>query len=164
MKPSIFIGVSLFVLVSLNWLIVDKELILHSGRTILCELGPRDPRSIMQGDYMVLRYVISREAANALPRDRFDGGLVVSIDNNDVASFQRLDDGGALAANEARIRFRRRNSHLFSRDSVWIGAESYFFQEGRAQVFAQARYGELKVAANGETVLIGLRDANRRPL
>jgi uncharacterized membrane-anchored protein len=135
--PALIVS-TLLVLASLNWLIVAKERILQTGQTVLCELAPRDPRSIMQGDYMFLRYSVAEAAAN------------------DIATFKRLDDDTALAGNEVRIRFRRRQQG-FPQGMIRIGAESYFFQEGRADDFSKAKYGELKVAPSGECILVGLR-------
>jgi uncharacterized membrane-anchored protein len=154
---------SLLVLGCLNWLIVAKERIILTGRTVLCELAPRDPRSLMQGDYMVLRYTVAEDARREISKDTQDGHLVLSLNENDVASFQRIDDGSPLADDEVRIRFRRRH-HRFRRGMIRLGAESYFFQEGRADDFSRAKYGELKVAASGECILVGLRDGNRKRL
>ena len=63
-----------------------------------------------------------------------------------------------MQAHELVIRFRKRGQ------VVRIGAESFFFQEGQADVYALAKYGELKVAKDGEVVLVGLRDAERKVL
>ena len=163
MKTATLTITSLLVLGSLNWLIVAKEQVLRSGRTVLCELAPRDPRSIMQGDYMVLRYSIAEAAAPHIPESTYAGYLVLKLNQNDVAEFKRIDDGTALAANEVRIRFRRA-CQSFRRGMIWIGAESYFFQEGQADEFDNARYGELKVAPDGESILVGLRSAELDPL
>lgn len=38
-----------------------------------------------------------------------------------------------------------------------LGAESFFFQEGNAKYYTGAKYGELRVAENGDSVLSGLR-------
>ena len=38
-----------------------------------------------------------------------------------------------------------------------LGAESFFFQEGDAKYYAGAKYGDLRVAENGDSVLSGLR-------
>jgi uncharacterized membrane-anchored protein len=62
-------------------------------------------------------------------------------------------DSTALADDEVRVRYRRRGHR------VRIGAESFFFEEGTAERYATARYGELRVAPDGEVVLVGLRDA-----
>ena len=40
----------------LNWSIYQKEQTLRDGQLVLFELAPVDPRSLMQGDYMSLRY------------------------------------------------------------------------------------------------------------
>ena len=164
MNRSVLLATSLIVLGCLNWLIIAKERVLSSGRTVLCELVPVDPRSIMQGDYMTLRYRIADDAAKQVSANTFDGHLILKLNTNDVASFQSLDDGKTLASDEVRIRFRRRHTGSWVRDALRIGAESYFFQEGRGDHFAKARYGELKVAPNGECILVGLRDSQRARL
>ena len=163
MKTPTLIVTTLLVLGSLNWMIIAKERILKTGRTVLCELAPVDPRSLMQGDYMILGYAVAEDASSRIPADTHDGHLILSLNRNDVASFERIDDESPLAENEVRITFRRRRSS-FWRSRIRIGAESYFFQEGRADDFDKAKYGELKVAPNGECILIGLRDENRKKL
>src|SRR3546814_17810835 len=47
---------------------------------------------------------------------------------------------------------------------VAIGAESFLFQDGHAEAYAAARYGILKVAPDGSSVLAGLADSERRPI
>jgi uncharacterized membrane-anchored protein len=163
MKSKTLIVTSLLVLGCLNWMIIAKERLIYSGRTVLCELAPRDPRSIMQGDYMVLRYAAAEEARAALSADTYDGRLILSLNQNDVARFERIDDGSPLADNEVRIRFLRRYQNT-RRGMIRIGAESYFFQEGRADDFDKAKYGELKVAPNGASILVGLRSVELDPL
>jgi uncharacterized membrane-anchored protein len=163
MKTSTLIVTSVLVLGCLNWLIIAKERVLQSGRTVLCELVPVDPRSLMQGDYMVLRYKVAEDAAPHVSEKTFDGQLVLSLDENDVASFKRIDNDPALASDEVRIRFRRRHNS-FRRGTIRIGAESYFFEEGRGNDFSKAKYGELKVAPNGDGILVGLRDKDRKQL
>ena len=45
-----------------------------------------------------------------------------------------------------------------------MGAESFFFQEGHAAYYEKARYGEIRVAADGKSVLEGLCDEQFKPL
>jgi uncharacterized membrane-anchored protein len=137
-------------------LVVHKEGVLRDGRRVLLKLAPRDPRSLMQGDYMVLRYAVAGEVRGE--EWGLDGRLVLTIDGDDVGALARRDDGRALAPGEVRLRYRIRKR------GVRLGAESFFFQEGQAELYAQAEYGELRVAPSGEAVLVGLRDAERRPL
>ncbi|RJQ16280.1 MAG: hypothetical protein C4560_09865 [Nitrospiraceae bacterium] len=49
-------------------------------------------------------------------------------------------------------------------DDVRLGAESFFFQEGHAEYYSTAKYGELRVSNDGDSVLVGLRDKNLVPL
>ena len=45
----------------LNLGILSKESLKANGETILLELAPRDPRSLLQGDYMALNYRLHNE-------------------------------------------------------------------------------------------------------
>jgi uncharacterized membrane-anchored protein len=137
---------------AVNFSIWQKENLLANGRVVFLELAPVDPRSLMQGDYMALRF---RVADNAFGRgDRKlvgDGRIVVSVDDNNVASFKRLDDNTALAANEVRMRYRIRD------DRPKFATNAFFFQEGHAKFYERARYGEFRVSEKGELLLTGLR-------
>jgi uncharacterized membrane-anchored protein len=142
-------GAVALVLVAVNWKIAAKERIKTHGERILLELAPVDPRSLMQGDYMALRFSLARDIDSEVA-----GSLPLAIDANGVATKGSDADAGAL-----RIRYRIRN-----RD-VWLGTNAYFFEEGTAQRYEKARYGEFRVdRGTGEAVLTGLRDENRKPL
>jgi uncharacterized membrane-anchored protein len=139
----------LLVLVAVNVSIVAKESIKSQGELILLELAPVDPRSLMQGDYMALRFTLA-EAIDP----QVAGPAAVVIDEKRVAT---------LAPNPAAatlfVRYRVRNGQ------VWLGTNAYFFEEGSAARFEQARYGEFRVDRDtGEAVLTGLRDINQKPL
>lgn len=140
-----------------GYVVIQKEQVLASGETVLLPLAPVDPRSLMQGDYMVLRYAIVAE----LPDPRHlkpRGALIITRDVDNVAHYARLDDGSPLAPGERRLRYRK------SGHEVSLGAESFLFPEGEGETLAAARYGELALAEAGDSVLIGLRDEARRPL
>ena len=129
--------------------------VVDTGQQILLELRPVDPRSLIQGDYMILRYaesVFPEEATRgALPRS---GTFVMSVDANGVATYARLDDGRPLASNQVRLQFKR--SGRFGDPA--LGAESFNFEEGQAQAYADANYGVLRVDQEGVSVLVGLAD------
>jgi len=144
----------LLLLVLFNWSVVKKEQTLSSGTPVLLALAPVDPRSLMQGDYMRLNYAMSREV-----RDKI-GYFVVHCDSNRVASFVRVQKAGTpLHPGELLIRYRAPD--LFD---VHIGAESYFFEEGKAEYFSQAKYGGLRVTSDGTSILTGLYDEHFRLL
>src|SRR5690349_17971400 len=95
-------GVAILALVNVS--IFQREQLLREGRVVLLELAPVDPRSLMQGDYMALRFRL----ADQIPESAQDGVAVVAVDDHRVAAFRRLDTGGPLSPDEARIRFRVR--------------------------------------------------------
>ena len=153
----IFTGLAL-VVVALGVLVVGKERILAHGTPVLLELAPVDPRSLMQGDYMVLDYALSREVVQQGYLGR-DGSLVLRLDENGVGRFVREHAPDIpLGPGELLLRYKVRKSR------VRLGAESFFFQEGHAARYDRAKYGELRVAEDGTSVLVGLRDAERQPL
>lgn len=136
--------------------IYGKEKLIRDGEPVLLKLAPVDPRSLIQGDYMDLRYQIAADLVQEeLP---WRGTLIIDIDEQGVAHFVRIDDGRPLAATERRLNYYR---HEWTLD---LGAPSYFFQEGTADLYADAEYGELRVDASGNSILIGLRDEELQPL
>ena len=145
------------VLIAVNWQIARKERVLREGTSILLALAPVDPRSLMQGDYMRLDYAIAREIGwrNEWPND---GQIVIRTDGDGVAAFVRRHEGAPLAPGEHLLLYRRRGGR------IRIGTDAYFFEEGTAWRYDDARYGELRVDADGESLLVGLRDAQRRAL
>jgi uncharacterized membrane-anchored protein len=155
MKKILFWGTPLLVLVAVNLLIVNKEDTLARGHTMLLRLAPVDPRSLIQGDYMVLRYTMAREIPAAQLEDK--GCIVVSLAENDVAKFVRVHKGESLQTGDHLLFYR-------SRGGLRLGAESFMFQEGDADLYSKARYGELKVDKSGASVLVGLRGDDFKPL
>jgi len=149
-KGILFWGTALLVLATVNLLIFRKEDVLASRRTMLLRLAPVDPRSLIQGDYMILRYSIARDVR--IPKDQLGrkGRIVVSLDENNVAHFVRIHKGESLQDGEYLLFYRNRGG-------LRIDAESFFFQEGDAELYSRARYAELKVDASGASVLVGLR-------
>jgi len=144
---------TLIVLIAANGLIIQKEYLKANSQVILLELAPVDPRSLIQGDYMRLRYVISREVEDTnIARD---GHIVVRLDKNNVAHYVRIyDPQTPLAQDELLLRYRQRKY------DVNIGPESFFFQEGHAKYYSNAHYGEIRVSNGGDVLLVGLRGDN----
>jgi uncharacterized membrane-anchored protein len=135
--------------------IAGKQRLLREGTTMLVELAPVDPRSLIQGDYMRLDYAIARNAPGTwVP----DGAIVVALDAAGVARFLRVHAADALQPGEHLLRYRSR------RGRVRIGTDAFYFQEGHAPRYQSARFGELRVDADGNSLLVGLRDAERRSL
>jgi uncharacterized membrane-anchored protein len=133
----------LLVLGAVNWSIVAKERIKTQGERIFLALAPVDPRSLMQGDYMALRF----ELANNLSTEA-EGAAPLFVDARGIATLNTKPKAGDL-----HIRYRVRNGQ------IWLGTNAYFFEEGSAGRYLGARYGEFRVDRDtGEAVLVGLAD------
>ena len=137
-----------------NWSIYKKEQHLKNGKVVYLELRPADPRSLMQGDYMALRYRLENKILRTIEDKKiYDGYIVITLDDKKVAHFKRLYDGG-LASGEVKIRYRYRSYR------VKFGTNSYFFKEGTAKKYQHAKYGKFVVDKDGELLLVGLADEN----
>lgn len=139
---------AVLVLAMTNVGIWQKEQTLRQGTTVFVELGPVDPRSLMQGDYMTLAFALPPVPENG-PSSDF---VVARLDNNDVATLARYHDGKTpLAPDEMLIQVKRSGTGQVLFTNAW------FFEEGEGQRWAGARYGEFRVDRDGKAVLVGLR-------
>jgi len=133
-----------------------NESLLAHGTLVSLELAPVDPRSLMQGDYMALDWAVARDLRRRAGPDLPASGFIVV--RRDAASSRaelvRLDDGSPLAEREIRLAYTVRGAR------VRIAADAYFFQEGHARDYERARYGALRVDAQGRALLAGLQDAD----
>ena len=151
---------ALLVFFNFSW--VKKEDIIAKGDLILLELAPTDPRSLMQGDYMTLRYAIARDMNTETCPKR--GFCVIKLDSvgthkNGIAKMVRTQTAKTpLSANEHLIAYTVNNRDFN------IGAESFFFQEGQSEKFDAAKYGALRIDADGNSVLVGLYDGARKAI
>tara|TARA_R110001599_G_scaffold25232_3_gene90437 strand:+ start:877 stop:1404 length:528 start_codon:yes stop_codon:yes gene_type:complete len=154
----IIVLATVVMLVVVNGSIWQKERHLAEGEIVYLELAPVDPRSLMQGDYMALNFALGNQIHSALlQRDEAaletrNGHVVVRLDEQRIAHFQRLDDGTSLRNDERRLRYRLRNGQ------VRFATDAFFFQEGQAEQYEPARYGQFRVNAKGEPLLDALYD------
>ena len=151
---------ALLILGALNTAIVGKERIRRSGEVVYLPLAPVDPRSLIQGDYMALRFAIVRdiesrdEKTTHAAREGEMAFAPVTLDDKRVASL-----ASDTAPTSLKLRYRIRNGH------VWLGTNAFFFEEGSAERYAGARYGEFRVDRDsGEAVLVGLRNDKLDPM
>lgn len=143
---------AVLILFAVNFTVMKREALLTQGRVLLLPLAPVDPRSLMQGDYMALRFELARKI-----EAKADGVAVLDVDSDGVGSFKRISTANeALNPNEVRLRFRLRDQQ------IKIVTNAYFFQEGTGDKFTAARFGELRVAEDGTALLVGLRDKEKK--
>ncbi|MFD2205637.1 GDYXXLXY domain-containing protein [Kiloniella antarctica] len=153
MRVKIMIALSVIVLVILNYAVYDKEQIIENGETVLLELAPADPRSLIQGDYMRLRYEIERIfTGNTTIPEAKSSHLIIKPNTQRIAVFQRFDDGTPLSDDEKRLYYHLKYGR------IRIVPDSFFFQEGHADKYNNAKYGVFKFDDKGNHILVGLVD------
>lgn len=143
------------VLLAINVEIAGKEQIVRNGATVLLRIAPRDPRSLLQGDYMALRYTMAGAVASEAKQFEMNDGIaVIELGELNEAKFVSLYKGQQLQDRQHLLRYRKRG------DSVRLASDAYFFEEGSGREYSTARFGEIRINTNGEAVLIGLLDVN----
>lgn len=159
------LGTSLFIA---NTTIVAYEHILNHGEIVRLEIAPVDPRSLIQGDYMRLAYRLESTVQsqlyeqnvqdkvyegpflqNILPRKY---SLNYTLDENYVMQWADKNEGVETASITIQI-------DDFNEANIRISHE-YFFEEGQAERFEQAKYAEFKRGINGKLLLSKLLDEN----
>lgn len=119
---------------------------------ILLKLAPVDPRSLIQGDYMALDYELMWEI-------RYKGDyrfVVVTVDDNRVATFNRLQNDSTQNAGELLLRYKRDGN------KITFGAEHFFFNTDSVEKYQQAEYALIKVDPAGRCQLVGVCDNEKR--
>jgi uncharacterized membrane-anchored protein len=155
-RNLILFGNLLVFLVMVNWGIWTAEQNIAAGKLAYLELAPVDPRSLFQGDYMRLAYAIEDQAQMSSSGElEHDGFLVVQLNDKNIARFIRIYEGEELAEGETLIKYASPYGW-----TIEIGIDSYFFQEGNADIFAKAKYAEVRILEDGSVMLIALRDEN----
>ncbi|KXU37609.1 hypothetical protein AXK11_02100 [Cephaloticoccus primus] len=146
-----------------------NERTIAQGQPVFVRLAPVDPRSLMQGDFMALRFALDNEVLKKLPprnaRLRKDPRPTMLRPRY---AYLALDDEGRATAlhsigaradalpDGTRVAIKLRGTT----GSPSIGPNAFFFQEGHAAHYEQARWAELRVARSGKALLLNLRDEN----
>jgi|GEM_PF-316598 len=160
----IAVGITLVLcLLGVNHAIWKKEQLLDNGQSVFLELAPVDPRSLMQGDYMRLRFnladkIRSDENTSKEGVDKVDGFVIIDVNAKGVGSFNALSQGQSLEANQLKLQYRTRKGR------IQFATNAFFFQEGDAMLFDAARYGEFKVDDKGELLLKAMYDQDLKLL
>ncbi|MFC5447886.1 GDYXXLXY domain-containing protein [Paenibacillus aestuarii] len=135
-----------------------SEWLLAHGKLIKLELAPLDPRSMLQGDYVRLRYTISSPELQEGWEDSsiFHKKISVVLSPNPstgIYEYRRLFmPGERLGSDEVRL-----NGTISGYENIEYGIETYFVPEGTGHdVERMAKYAEVKVSAGGDAILVRL--------
>ncbi len=189
---SITLGTLALALTLINIDIFNKETILSEGRVVLLKLAPVDPRSLMQGDYMNLRFEIENTLIEKLNGDKSVISNTLDSDSNssddelfaqqvptEQLFFDKRNDSGIMVVNldenqvatlSLQQNIKRLGEHQVTMKfkirhrRLRLATHAFFFQEGTATEYEKAEYGEFRVTEDGELLLNNLRDAEFKVL
>ncbi|UPK26831.1 GDYXXLXY domain-containing protein [Bradyrhizobium sp. 195] len=149
---AVLFGVAVLVQCALLVLMVaDRMQILREGREVTLQTQPVDPRDLLRGDYVVLRYDISQLPAGALagkPADARNPIVFVKLAPNADGLYAAVSVHAApVPVTTPEVLIRGRVSYSCGSDvrtfcdklTIKYGLESYFVPEGEGGKLEQAR-------------------------
>lgn len=155
----------IIVLVMTNINISKKQDLISNGENLYLKLAPVDPRSLMQGDYMRLRFELGdkiRERLQLINNNRTipktNGIAVIEKDKNNIGTFVSLFNNQNLTANQFLIHYKYRDFQ------VYFTTDAFYFQEGKASHYQKSEFGLYKINKQGEMILVNMADKNLKIL
>lgn len=143
---------------SMSLQIGKSEWLLAHGQLIKLQLEPLDPRSLIQGDYVRLRYTISDLPITAdVNKDATSKEKIAIVlapnASTGVYEYRRVyTKGETLASGEIRL-----NGTKSAYERIEYGIETYFIPEGTGRDYERnAKFAEVKVSAGGDAILVRL--------
>jgi uncharacterized membrane-anchored protein len=151
----------------LAWIVGERVHLLATGREIVLDVVPVDPRSLFRGDYVILTY-----PAASIPRSKPDGSLVrvgetvyVVLAQDGQSQWRQsrcLDQAPAsVAPNEIVLRGTVSDQWRAGNAQARFGIESYFVPEGDGRTI-ESDIGkklvsvQVAVGRNGQAAIKGL--------
>ena len=189
--PIWLVGVFVIALLgAVNYKVQQFEDVLATGKPVVLKIAPVDPRSLMQGDYMVLNYAILSEIQQSQflsesdesleSNESIDAGeanetigidesspsgkkayILVHLDKNHVATF--CEEQSEIPTD---FKHCTPNVYLPIRYKDWLPelpSQDYFFAEGKGEYYAQAEYAEYRFK-DGILLLARLLDKDLKGL
>lgn len=189
--PIWLVGVFVIALLgAVNYKVQQFEDVLATGKPVVLKIAPVDPRSLMQGDYMVLNYailsefqqsqVLSESNESLESNESIDAGeanetigidesspsgkkayILVHLDKNHVATF--CEEQSEIPTD---FKHCTPNVYLPIRYKGWLPelpSQDYFFAEGKGEHYAQAEYAEYRFK-DGILLLARLLDKDLKGL
>lgn len=145
--------------------VIKSEIILQQGETVILELQPIDPRSLIQGDYVMLAYTVGNlEIPNGMHNERVN--MVLRKDETNVYQYagyyhhhKKWNKDYQPEAEDVIITGRYNGDN-----QVHFGIESYFVPEGTGlEVEENAKFAIVKVAKDGNSILESVQKGRLLP-
>lgn len=139
----------------------SNEKALKEGKEIILQLEPLDPRSMLQGDYVQLRY----EAGRYQPKEAVKTGTVLTlkVKKDHEGVFRPTGEVSAGSPSETDKKAEKNEAYLTGKyngyDSIIFGIESFFVEEGTGfELERNAKYAKVIVSDEGNALLVDVKD------
>ncbi|MGM0854038.1 MAG: GDYXXLXY domain-containing protein [Bacillota bacterium] len=161
------LGILLIICLQAGWIgyqVYSNETLLQDGETIILELQPVDPRSLLQGDYVELNYTISQLEDTTIDDN---GPITLVLRKNtqgihEYTGVYNLDGKWNTPYNKKPGDVHLNGKVTSSWDNsvqVTYGIEHFFIPEGTGlDVEGKVKAAVVKVSDKGDGILEGLRD------
>ena len=160
MKKIIPILLTILSLILFETIIAKNEQHLATGQSIYVSLAPADPRALLQGDYMALRYNLN-----------FVGAIVQAPWGALPLAYVLVDSQGRVLKTSFKQDILLGQGRVYPLqlkmghgERPFPASDSYFFAEGLAGCYEQARFALFKVSAEGKPLLADLVNEQLQPL
>ena len=192
--PIWLVGVFVIALLgAVNYKVQQFEDVLATGKPVVLKIAPVDPRSLMQGDYMVLNYAILSEFQQSQVLLETNESLessepIDAVESNEATETTGIDESSP-SGKKAYILVHLDKNHVATfceeqseiptdfkhctpnvylpiRYKGWLPelpSQDYFFAEGKGEYYAQAEYAEYRFK-DGILLLARLLDKDLKGL
>ena len=190
--PIWLVGVFVIALLgAVNYKVQQFEDVLATGKPVVLKIAPVDPRSLMQGDYMVLNYAILSEFQQSQVLSESNESLdsnepIDTVESNETTGIDESSPSGKKAyilvhldqnhvatfceeQSEIPTDFKHCTPNVYlpiRYKGGWLPklpSQDYFFAEGKGEHYAQAEYAEYRFK-DGILLLARLLDKDLKGL
>jgi len=158
----------------LGWMVWERVDLLRTGRPIVLDVSPVDPRDLFRGDYVVLAYPVARLRTDQVEGDKefsHNDRIYVGLRETDAGAWEAFSMHHVRPPLTGQVVFLRGSVTGVSEDtecadacrviSVHYGIESYFVPEGEGRALEKQRNDKrlrvaARVAEDGEAAIAGL--------
>lgn len=140
---------------------LNTQRALQTAKTVYLKIEPVDPRALLSGDYMQLRYDFERPYLAKQGQT-----LVLQVGENNVlqlpAAAQKEEDKTAQMQNvpDKAAKEQPQTVSIKTLGPGYRVPHQFYFQEGTGKKYQNAAYAKAAVLPNGSILLLGLTDEN----
>ena len=133
---------------------VSTQRALQTAQTVYLKIEPVDPRALLSGDYMQLRYDFERWSQAGK-----DQPLLLQMEVSLPSGTEKTADQNTGAKN-TQNQIQLQTVRIKTLRSRYRVPHQFYFQEGTGKKYENAAYAKAAVLPNGSILLLGLTDEN----